>query len=176
MLDTEIARQEIHNWVNNYLDRPSDFYGGNKPCPFAKPAIEQGEVKIVVGNVSMIRDVVSTWDDEYRVVIICVPESESDPVEDYCDGQNDFFRECESDLILIPFLPSEDDPDDPELDPEDWGALTDEAYTPVFVQRVHEVNKYSRILESRGYYEQVSPEFWAWVQKRRELSKGVNHG
>ena len=34
----ENVTQEIENWILNYLDRPSDHYNGNKPCPFAAKA------------------------------------------------------------------------------------------------------------------------------------------
>jgi hypothetical protein len=175
MLSNQIVEQEIKNWIHNYLDKPSKHYGGNKPCPFARSAFDAGEVHVLVGNSQILWDIVTTWDDWFRVVVVCIPEEESNDIEAFCDSKNKFFVEARSDLILIPFLPSEEDPEDPDLDPDDWGQITDEAYTMVFVQRVHEINKFSKILESRGYYERVSPEFWDWVQQRRKLSEGISN-
>jgi hypothetical protein len=67
----------------------------------------------------------------------------------------------------MPFVAGEDGPDDPDLDPDHWGKLLDEAYSMVFIQRLSEVNRLSEVLEKKGYYDKVSPEFWAYVKARR---------
>ena len=96
-----------------------------------------------------------------------MPELQSGGLEEFCEQINSELVEFNSDLVLMPFVAGEDDPDDPDLDPDHWGKLLDEAYSMVFIQRLSEVNRLSEVLEKKGYYDKVSPEFWAYVKARR---------
>ena len=47
----------------------------------------------------------------------------------------------------------------------------------VFVQGVHEINKFSKILESRGYYERVGLGFWDWFNNEENSQRSLTrHG
>ena len=173
-LDLNLLRKEISNWIFNYLDVPSDYYSGNRPCPFAAKAWLMDRVHVIAGRVGLARDVVTTWEDDFDVVIICIPEDWSDGVEDYCEELNTMLRECNSDLILIPFIAGEEDPDDPQLE-DDWGALIEEAYSMVFVQRLGHLNQLSYNLDPKGYYKKLSPHFIEYVEKRRSLTHGTRN-
>ena len=37
-MDLNKIKQEISNWVKDYLDVPNEYYNGLKPCPFAHKA------------------------------------------------------------------------------------------------------------------------------------------
>jgi len=161
--------QEIENWILNYLDRPSDHYNGNKPCPFAAKAWFDNKCHVIIGDGNMIDNILHTWDDQFEIVIVAVPELQSGGLEEFCEQVNSELIEFNSDLVLMPFVAGEDDPDDPNLDPDHWGKLLDEAYSMVFIQRLSEVNRLSKVLEKKGYYDKVSPEFWAYVKARRSL-------
>jgi hypothetical protein len=69
----------------------------------------------------------------------------------------------------MPFIAGDEDPDDPSLDPDDWGKLLDEAYSLVFIQRLTVVNRISELLEATGYYDKLGPEFLSYVKERRGL-------
>ena len=66
---TNVVR-EVFNWVHNYLDKPSEFYGGNKPCPFAAPALDKQQVKILTGSLSTAVMEAQNWDDTHRLVLV----------------------------------------------------------------------------------------------------------
>ena len=161
--------KEIHNWVVNYLDVPSDYYSGNKPCPFAKKAWLSGQCKVLLGGDSEVLDILDTWDDEYELVIVAVSEHETEGLEDWCKQVNKELLEEELDLVLMPFIAGDEDPDDPDLEPDHWGKLLDEAYSLVFIQRLKVVNRTSELLEATGYYDKLGPEFMSYVKERRGL-------
>jgi len=162
------VQEEIHNWVVNYLDVPSDYYSGNKPCPFAKKAWLSGQCKVLLGGDQDVLNVLETWDDKYELVIVAVSEEESDGLDEWCKQINrDLLPEL--DLVLMPFIAGDEDPDDPNLDPDHWGKLLDEAYSLVFIQRLTVVNRISELLEATGYYDKLGPEFMSYVKERRGL-------
>ena len=159
--------KEIENWILNYLDQPSDHYSGNKPCPFATKAWFDGKCHVVIGDGNMIESILHTWDDQFEIVIVAVPEMQSGGLDEFCEEINREMVGFNSDLVLMPFVPDEEEPDDPTLNPEGWGQVIDEAYSMVFIQRLSEVNRLSKVLEKKGYYEKVSPQFWSYVKARR---------
>tara|TARA_B100000963_G_scaffold210721_1_gene183558 strand:+ start:1575 stop:2093 length:519 start_codon:yes stop_codon:yes gene_type:complete len=166
-LNLENLTQEIENWILNYLDVPSDHYSGHKPCPFARKAWVQNKCHVVIGDDRIIQQILHTWDDQYEIVAVAVAEDESEGLEEYCKAVNEELLEFKTDLVLLPFVASEEGPDDPDLEPEKWGSIISEAYSLVFVQRLSVVNRVSEVLEQMGYYDKVSPEFLKYVKERR---------
>ena len=83
--------------------------------------------------------------------------------------RNKELLEDKRDLVLMPFIAGDEDPDDPDLEPDHWGKLLDEAYSLVFVQRLTHVNRVSEVLERTGYYDKLGPEFLQYVKERRGL-------
>ena len=165
----ENVTKEIHNWVLNYLDVPNDHYSGMKPCPFAAEAWAKDKSKVVLGGESELIDIVNSWDDEHEVVLFVVREDETDGLEDWCNHINKELLEDKRDLVLMPFIAGDEDPDEPDLEPDHWGKLLDEAYSLVFVQRLTHVNRVSEVLERTGYYDKLGPEFLQYVKERRGL-------
>ena len=163
------VQEEIHNWVVNYLDVPSDHYSGHKPCPFAKKAWVQDKCLVMLGGEKELTDAILSWDDSYEIIAFAVSEDGSSGLEEYCDQTNKELVERNIDLVLLPFIAGDEDPDDPDLEPDHWGKLLDEAYSLVFVQRLSVVNKTSEVLQQMGYYDKVSPEFFQYVKERRGL-------
>lgn len=161
---TNVVR-EVHNWVNNYLDKPSEFYGGNKPCPFAAPALDNQQVKILTGGLSTVVMEAERWDDKYKLVLVAFEEEYDGDLSRVITAINRVL--AEKDLVALAFEPGTDDPEDPALDPADWGEVIDGAYTMVLLQRLEEVNRFSRLLDRQGYYVNCSADFMKYVHERR---------
>lgn len=157
--------REVYNWVSNYLDVPSKHYGGNKPCPFAAPALDKQQVRIVIGGVSTVVHEASVWDDKYRLVLVAFEPDYEGNLTELCAAINK--RLADDDLVAIAFEPGEHEPEDPDLDPAQWGEVIDEAYAMVLLQRLSEVNHFSRLLERQGYYVNCSADFMKYVNERR---------
>tara|TARA_Y100000114_G_scaffold156213_1_gene182649 strand:- start:695 stop:1225 length:531 start_codon:yes stop_codon:yes gene_type:complete len=160
--------EEIGNWINNYLDIPNEYYGGHRPCPFARPAWEKQQVKVVFGMKDEVERQVDQWNDSHRLVIV-VYDADEWNAESYTEERNK--QVVRKDLYLMSFDPDEDGPDDEALDPQAWGEITDEVYGMVFIQRLDDLQKYAEILKSQGYYDDLSPDFNNYVA-RRELANG----
>jgi hypothetical protein len=167
---TNVVR-EVFNWVHNYLDKPSEFYGGNKPCPFAAPALDKQQVKIMVGCLSTAVMEAQNWDDKHRLVLIAFEEEYEGNLTKVVESINSVLSM--RDLVMLVFEPGEDDPEDPSLDPAEWGEVIDGAYTMVLLQRLSEVNHFSRLLDRQGYYVNCSADFMKYVNERRQLNARI---
>lgn len=165
----ENVTEEIQNWVLNYLDVPSDHYSGMKPCPFAAEAWRKSKCNVVLGGEEELIDILETWDDQYELVLLVVCEGATEGLEEWSKKVNAELLEDDRDLVVMPFIAGDEDPDDPDLEPDHWGKLLDEAYSLVFVQRLTHVNRVSEVLERTGYYDKLGPEFLQYVKERRGL-------
>ena len=165
-LELATIKQDLENWVANYLDVPSMFYNGSKPCPFAKKAWVNNKVNVVLGTKPEVVAAVDEWDDKFDLTIV---------VYDHTEWQsNEWVKKhnptiIDDDLYLMSFDPDEFGPDDPNLDPHNWGSVTDEVYGMVFVQRLSKLINYSDNLVSSGYYQNVSEDFMAYVNGRNSI-------
>jgi len=167
-LNLNDIKLELTNWINNYLDIPSDYYQGLKPCPFAKRAWAENKVEIKLGDIEVVEDELKNWDDSYDLILIVYDPEEWD-AEEYTEKRNDEI--ASKDLNMMAFAPTPDQLDDPVLEEEDWGVIiNDYDYGLIFIQRLKNLNKASEILEKSGYYKNVSKKFSAYINKRRSLT------
>jgi hypothetical protein len=167
-MDLDLIKQEIENWIFNYLDIPSAFYMNNKPCPFAAKAWRGEQVNVLLGDKSTVRQEVYKWDDSYQLVIIVFDLDDWSNANSWAERYNE--RIEDKDLYVMVFEPGDEEPDDPELDPEKYGQVVDYEYGMVLIQRREELNKFSKFLESQNYYENCSDDFMQYVNKRRSQS------
>lgn len=169
------VEREIQNWIFGYLDQPSEYYGGSKPCPFAAKAWVNAKVTVTIGGPEMVDKIAQSWSDDYDLRIVAVDPSTSWPgMEQYCDVVNP--RLVDRDLVLIPFVPSKMESEDPASDPERWGRVIEKPYAMVFVQRLSKLNDFSRLLEGQGYYKNVPSETLGDLKQRRESEKKHGNG
>ena len=165
-LDCDTIQKDLKQWVDNYLDVPSDFYNGMKPCPYAKSTWERGGVCVLVGQEKTVMDTIDGWDDKFELVIV-VYDTEKWSSNEWVQTTNKQIRN--NDLYLMSFDPDNNGPDDPNLDPHEWGSVTEDVYGMVFVQRLSTLKSFSEKLKPTGYYEFVTDDFLAYVNERNEL-------
>ncbi len=163
-MDLDLIKKEIENWIFNYLDIPSAFYMDNKPCPFAAKAWRDQQVKVVMGDKSTVRQQVYRWDDSYQLVIVIFDPDDWSNADYWAERYND--RIQDKDLYVMVFEPGEE-ADDPALNPEDYGQVVEYEYGMAIIQRLDELNKFSKFLESQNYYKNCSEDFMNYVNKRR---------
>ena len=168
-LDISEVREEFSAWIRNYLDRPSEQYGGMKPCPFARDTWDSGRVRIHIGSLASVFWEAHDWDGSLDLSVVVFREGATSNLERECREYNQVLRDRGVDLVCIPFVPSDDDEEDPAIDPESWGATIDEAYGFVFIQELSRLNRASERLEVQGFYKSMSSEFMEYVQSRRNL-------
>ena len=168
-LDIEEVRNEFACWITNYLNKPSEQYGGMKPCPFAQESWDSGKVQVQIGCHSTVFFELLDWDGSLDLSVVVFRENAIDGLEQECNAFNRGLSERGIDLVCIPFVPSDGDEEDSENDPETWGATIDEAYGFVFIQELSRLNRASERLESQGFYKSMSSEFMEYVHSRRSL-------
>ena len=137
----------------------------NKPCPFAAKAWRDQQVKVVMGDKSTVRQQVYKWDDTYQLVIVVFDPEDWTNADHWAEKYNE--RIEDRDLYVMVFDPGDEPPDDPALDPEKYGQVVDDEYGMVIIQRLEELNKFSKFLEDQNYYKNCSEDFMKYVNKRR---------
>ena len=172
-MDLDLIKKEIENWIYSYLDLPSAFYNGNKPCPFAAKAWKDQQVKVVLGKRATVRHEVYNWNDDYQLVIVVYDPMIWKNPEPCAERYNDRLADNGKDLYVMVFDPEADAPDDPRLSHVDsYEEVVDYEYGMVLIQRLGELNKFSKILEDQNYYGNCSDDFMSYVNKRRSHNGG----
>jgi hypothetical protein len=144
----------IRAWAEN-LAKPTEYNNGVASCPFALPAIESGEVTVVVTD-DWIEDTVRACRAfeqlDYKVILIWDSSFDGsyEQLEAGCTMLNRKFTEQGKDIWLLCYL-------------------GDEAI--VFVQRWSELENAAAKLEKLGYYTNYDPqEYERLILGRRQRS------
>tara|TARA_R100001015_G_scaffold18490_2_gene11779 strand:- start:2476 stop:3063 length:588 start_codon:yes stop_codon:yes gene_type:complete len=170
-MNLDDVKQDMENWITNYLDIPNEYYNGIKPCPFAKKAWFDNKVKVILGHKEEVLMELDDWDDKHQLVAVIFKDFEG--LDDWCQSLNPELSK--EDLYLMAHEPLDEDEyeeGDPTLTSESWGKVTDEVYGWVFIQRLSEVCKYSDILSKQDYYKDLPADFLAYVDSRRSYYEG----
>lgn len=166
-----LIAQEIKTWSRDVLQKPSEFFNGLPPCPYAFDAWVNNRVKIDFGNELKVVWHANNFEEEVDLVIVVVEQWSHDKIESFCDEWMD--GHPGADIVLMPFVPdSGEGTGQPEEEMIDWEPLVDEEYAMVFIQRLSDVNAASENLEEAGYYKNCSAEFLEYVKSRRDKEFG----
>jgi hypothetical protein len=179
MVDTAklqaLIKQELINWATHVLSVKTEYYNDNPPCPFALTALQQGFAHVKYGFGPYMSDVMQTianYPKEMSMVIHAQidPKFSAKELKEWTKLHN---REvCKKDLWLISFHP-EDDPNENMEDDGDFEELIDDEYALVFVQNLTELNDASKVLEIKGYYDNLPDEDLSELSVRRKASEDL---
>ena len=160
--------EEIKRWSREVLEKPSDFFGGMPPCPYAKSAWVNNKVRIDFGDADRVLWHTENWDDDVDLIIVVVDKDwDFDLVDPWCDYYND--KLAKEDFALMSFVPDSGvGTGQPEEEATDWEPIVEEDYAMVFIQRLSDVNDASMSLERSGYYKNCTAKFMEYVNDRRE--------
>lgn len=162
-----LIAEEIKRWSRDVLQKPSEFFNGLPPCPYAFDAWVNNRVRIDFGNHSKVAWHAYNFDENIDLVIVVVDNWSHDDVEPFCEQWTN--NHSDMDIALMPFVPGSGvGTGQPEEQMADWEPIVDEEYAMVFIQRLSDVNAASENLESAGYYKNCSAEFLKYVKERRE--------
>jgi len=166
-MNIDAIHKEIDQWIHEYLDVPSDFYNGLKPCPFALKAWRDNKTKILIGDASTVEEEISNWDSSYDLVGIAYdPDLWSDKdADDWAEERN---KTLAHDNLYLMVSASQDEVEDPEYDMDHLPCHVDFVYGLVFIQSLSELNKYSEMLDKQGYYENCSKDFMTYITTRKK--------
>jgi hypothetical protein len=167
--------QEIKEWSAHALEKPSEYFAGMPPCPYAKRAWADNKVTISFkydGHMQDLYSAISQFEDEFDLHIIVDLAFEEDPEEfqDYLYQINEAISDglfIDKDIWLMGFHPH-DEPND-LIDDQTFTPLVEVEYAMIFVQRLSKVQRAADKLKEKGYYDKYLDEYDAehlFIQRR----------
>lgn len=157
-LERKIAK-EIRAWSKTALEKPSPFFKGMPPCPYAKKAWAEDRVAILFKHEQSFQCLYSTisqYEDMFDLVIIVDvhPEREPTVFHDYLDRVNEAIAEgifIERDMWVMGFHPGDEQSE--FVEDVDFCPETDVEYAMIFVQRLSKLHEAADKLREKGYYD-----------------------
>ena len=163
-------KKELGLWVEHVLSRPSSFFNGLPPCPYARRSWA-GKTKVVFGVPSDVDQIMRNWSPKYELVILVVKDQDHFPMIDCaCKAANVVHQG--SNLYAMDFVPDAG-PDSGQPDEEmvDWPHVVDEPYAMIFVQELAQLKQASKSLRSKGYYKNCTDSFNKYVLERNNHAR-----
>jgi hypothetical protein len=160
-IDIDTAKQDLSEWIINFLDVPQETLNNIAPCPFAKSALVNNKIRFIVGSESIVQDMLTLntkWDSNYEgVVLIYSADINAENFVNSVEYVNNLFYRYSGLLALE---------DHPQIS-EDIAGLrfNNNKYAIVIVQQAEKLRKASEMLSKRDYYKN-------WTHK--DLDKVVN--
>lgn len=147
-MDIERARQDIQQWIQDFVEVPRDELGGWPPCPFARAARLNNLLDIRAGSIDPYVDTRSITDMQGLDVIALVydaAEFGAEEFNDLVDRANDAWLSSHGLIALA------DHPSDTE---EVCGVVMNQGqYALVFVQDLGKLNGFAQQLARQGFYD-----------------------
>jgi len=168
---------DIRNWSHNFLEIPNVKLNGLPPCPYARKAWADNQVKFSINTgLDGLREEIEKFDTHKHDIVVWADE-DMPPIEyldGWCDGMNEAFSVAGIDLHLMVFHP-EYDASEAGLDFLDESGITSEelVYCMIFVQRLSILDDAAISLEKSGYYKHFPEDtYQSLVIERRKLRNG----
>jgi len=175
---------EITQWSADALEKPSPFFNGLPPCPYARQAWMDSRVAILFKyekNYQVLYSCISQFDDNFDLAIVVDMNNDKEPDDfhAYWDSLNRFIAEgvfIDKDIWVMGFHPDDEASefvDEIEFEPE-----TDARYAMIFVQRLSKLQEAADKLEKKGYYDSYDREYNARdiYELREELYRRLKNG
>jgi hypothetical protein len=163
-MDFAQAKQDVLNWVENFVEQSNPSLNGWLPCPFARRSRLENKLHICEGSEVLYdtTDLISTWDDKYDVVIF-VYSKEKYTADEFTAQIEQINKEhaLPNDILIL-----EDHPGDPEIVND--VKMNQGQYILVLCQRFSKVNLASAELKEQGYYDSWSKQYYDRVVGWRE--------
>ncbi|NDB59422.1 hypothetical protein EB001_13370 [bacterium] len=161
MVDIDIAKSKISDWIINFLDVPQETLNNIAPCPYAKNALLGNKIKFSAGGENIIDDMLQLhyhWDMSYDGVVIVY--SKDIEVERFVNSV------AEVNSSYYPYSGLLALEDHPQIDETIAGIKFNNGdYALVIVQPAVKLHKAMKILQTKGYYKN-------WTQQ--DLDNVVN--
>jgi hypothetical protein len=147
-IDLDAAKQDLSDWIINFLDVPQKNLNDIAPCPFAKAALLNNKIRFVLGSESVVQDMLmlnANWDNKYEGVVLIYPSDIN--VEKFAqsvDYVNEYYYQHSGLLALE---------DHPQVKENIAGLhFNNHKYAIVIIQQAEKLRKASQMLSIRGYY------------------------
>ena len=154
-MDKDQVKQDVTEWINDFVTKPNKLLNNLPPCPYARRAILEKKVDIRVpeeGTVSYaIADTLQTWSDELDVVMLIF-----DPTYYTADMFSTVVAQA-NETIDKNFVLLDDHPDNEEVIND--VKMNMGKYAIVFVQKT------DKLQEGHEYLKQHTDYYDVWSQE-----------
>jgi len=165
-MDFEQARQDIMQWIQEFVEQPNPALNGWPPCPYARRVRTENRFSIRPGT-EPYWDLMHV-DIGHLDVLAFVYEPEAfsaSEFEDLVHSANQGFLLAQ-DLIALP-----DHPDSPEI--VNGVSMNQGQWAIVFVQALTKLNSHARDLANRGFYHGWPEEYMQILFNGRQDPRSV---
>ena len=163
-MDLDTVKQDIENWIVNFVEVPHPALGGWAPCPYARSARLKKSYDVHVG-VDPYFDLKNRarWGMNNREVIIYVYDPVEWPYELFSDSLKNANREH---LLHNNILALEDHPSNVEM--VNGVCMNQGKYALALVQSLSDLNNKAKTMAEKGFYHNWPEEYLAGLFEHRE--------
>ena len=149
-MNETLIRQQLQQWLVDFVEKPNPLLNNWPPCPYARQARLDNKIHIVFDSPLRIADYVSRLDNN-DVVVLCFDHAE------FTASQIELFtKHINSILLFKDCVVLEDHPDTEEL--INGVKMNFGKCGLMVLQRLTKLNAAAEQLEKKGYYNTWSKE------------------
>lgn len=161
-MDFDRARQEITDWIINFVEQPHPALDGWPPCPHARRARLDGRFEIRPGKIDPYTDLMHAELGNHDVVAYVY-----DPAMIMPDRFNDQIDRVNRGFLLArDIIALADHPLDPEI--VKGVSMNQGSYAIAFIQPRSKLNHYAKIIADKGYYDGWPEDYLQVLFQHRE--------
>ena len=163
MLNLETVKQDIEQWIVDFVEVTHPALGGWSPCPYARRARLDRTFEVRLG-LAPIHDLIkiSKTGIEGKGVIAIAYDPDHYTHEEFSSALDIANREF---LLPNDLLALEDHPDDPEI--INGIAMNQGTYALALVQSLSDLNEKARLVAKAGFYDTWPEEYLELLFKHR---------
>ena len=163
MLNLEIVKQNIEQWIMDFVEVPHPSLGGWAPCPYARKARLDRDFDVRLG-LAPIHDLVQTSRKGLggKSVVIFAYDPNDLSFEELSNAINICNREF---LLPSNLLALEDHPADPEI--VNGVSMNHGTYALALVQSLSDLNEKAQLVAKKGFYDTWPEEYLQALFKHR---------
>ena len=164
MLNLETVKQDIEQWIVDFVEVPHPALGGWAPCPYARRARLDRDFEVRLG-LAPIHDLIkiSKTGIEGKGVIAIAYDPSHYTHEEFSSALDIANREF---LLPNDLLALEDHPNDPEI--VNGIAMNQGTYALALVQSLSDLNEKARLVAKAGFYDSWPEEYLEMLFKHRK--------
>ena len=163
-MDLDTVKQDIENWIVNFVEVPHPALGGWAPCPYARSARLKKSYDVHVG-VDPYFDLKNRarWGMGDKEVIIYAYDPVEWPYELFSDSLKNANHEH---LLRNDILALEDHPSDVEM--VSGVCMNQGKYALALVQSLSDLNNKAKLMAEKGFYHNWPEEYLAGLFEHRK--------
>ena len=164
MLNLKTVKQDIEQWIVDFVEVPHPSLGGWAPCPYARKARLDRDFDVRLG-LAPIHDLVqiSRKGLEGKSVVIFAYEPKDLSFKELSHAIDTCNREF---LLSNNLLALEDHPDDPEV--VNGVIMNHGTYALALVQSLSDLNEKAQLVAKKGFYDTWPEEYLEALFKHRK--------